>query len=186
MSLFIAALLLVAAIGYLAQTTGLCMVRGVGEAVSGKPLFLMAILLSGTFAWVSMSIAEFYGLRTPFISYGIGTASILGGFLFGAGAAFNNGCGVSTISKLARGQLAMLATLVGWLLGWLLEVALIPDIHLPRFGITLTLHFGVLLAVSVSVLVFVTRLDGDNRKICLICQLGTSSLLAGISFNSRT
>ncbi len=42
MSLFIAALLLVAAIGYLAQTTGLCMVRGVGEARdAARPLIVV-------------------------------------------------------------------------------------------------------------------------------------------------
>ena len=180
MSLFLVALVLVAAIGYLAQTTGLCMVRGVSEAASGKPLFLMAILLSGTFVCASMFVAQFYGLRTPFISHGFGAVSVMGGLLFGAGAAFNDGCGVSTISKLARGQLAMVATIFGWLLGWLLEVAFFPSFQLPAFRIEQNFHFAVLIALSVSVLAFITRLDSQNRKIWF-SMMGIG-LIAGVVF----
>ena len=180
MSLFLTALVLVAAIGYLAQTTGLCLVRGVGEAASGKPLFLMAVLLSGTFAWVSMYASQFYGLKTPFISHELGAASVLGGLLFGAGAALNNGCGVSTISKLTKGQLAMVATICGWLLGWLLEVAFFPSTQVPVFEIIPNLHFGVLIALSLSVMVFVTRLDSENRKIW-VSMMGIG-LMAGVVF----
>jgi hypothetical protein len=40
-------LLLVCIIGFLAQSIGLCMVRGVNEFKSGKPEFLLALLLRG-------------------------------------------------------------------------------------------------------------------------------------------
>ena len=76
------------------------MVRGVNEAASGRPLFLLAILFSGSFSWVSIFIAHLMELPTPFISYHVTALALAGGLLFGLGAAFNNGCGVSTISKL--------------------------------------------------------------------------------------
>jgi len=37
------ALVLIASLGYLAQTIGLCMVKGVNEASKEKPMFLMLI-----------------------------------------------------------------------------------------------------------------------------------------------
>ena len=180
MVLFMFAVLLVASIGYLAQTTGLCMVRGVDEAASGNPLFLLAILLSGAFAWTSLLLAYFYGTAVPFASHGPGMSSILGGLLFGVGAAFNNGCGVSTISKLARGQLAMLATIIGWLVGWLLEAAFFPEVQLSVLEIPAQLNFGVLVLMSAIVLVFITRMEFQNRKTWM--SMMAIGFMAGVVF----
>ena len=164
MTLFIVALIFVAILGYLAQVTGLCLVRGVAEAAAGKPLFLLAILLSGTFAWVSVLIAHLFDLSIPFISYKVTTMAIIGGLLFGLGAAFNNGCGVSTISKLARGQLAMLATLVGWLVGWILLTVFMPAQQLVPIQIPAVWHYGGLFGLSLLLLVFVGRSGRSERR----------------------
>lgn len=165
MTLFIIALLLIAALGYLAQTTGLCMVRGVNEAVSGKPLFLLAILFSGAFSWASILIAHLINHPVPFVSYDVTVLAAIGGLLFGLGAAFNSGCGVSTISKLARGQLAMLATIVGWLVGWVLFTNFIPAMQYARFQIPPVWHYGGLFILSIVILFFVSRFNKSDKKI---------------------
>lgn len=180
MTLFIVALILIAVLGYLAQTTGLCMVRGVNEAAKGKPQFLLAIVFSGAFAWVSVLIAYLLGLSIPFISYEVTVFAVLGGLLFGLGAVFNNGCGVSTISKLARGQLAMLATIVGWLVGWVLLTTFMPAQQPARFQLTTEWHYGGLFILSIVILFFVSRLNKPDRKIW--AGMLVIGLMASIAF----
>lgn len=165
MILFIVALILIAALGYLAQTTGLCMVRGVNEAITGKPLFLLAILFSGAFAWVSILIAHLMENPIPFISFDVTILAVIGGLLFGLGAAFNNGCGVSTISKLARGHSSMLTTIIGWLIGWLLFTNFIPAMQPSHFKLAPEWHYSGLFILSILILLFVSRLNKYNKKI---------------------
>lgn len=167
MTLLIIAMILIATLGYLAQTTGLCMVRGVNETLSGKPLFLLAILFSGTFSWISFLTAQSMELVAPIISYEVTVYSVIGGLLFGCGAAFNNGCGVSTISKLARGQLAMLATICGWLIGWLLLTTFLTTMEPVHFNVDGYWHYRVLVIVSIGVLLFISRLNQPNQKLWL-------------------
>jgi len=167
MTLFALALLLIATIGFLAQTTGLCMVRGVNEAASGRPLFLFAILFSGSFAWISILFAQSMELSIPFISYRVTALALAGGLLFGLGAAFNHGCGVSTISKLARGQIAMLATVMGWLVGWILLATFMPAQQFSRFHIATEWHYSGLFLLSVMILAFVFRLKSADRILWL-------------------
>jgi hypothetical protein len=164
MTLFVVALVLVSAIGYLAQTTGLCMVRGVNEAASGKPLFLLAILFSGAFSWISIAIALYMGSPVPFVSFEITTLAIVGGLLFGLGAAFNNGCGVSTISKLARGQMAMAATIIGWLVGWVLLSIFMPVQQPARYQIPPQWHYGALFLLSIIIALLITRFNKFYQK----------------------
>src|SRR5260370_23642077 len=47
----------------------------------------------------------------------ISTGALLGGFVFGLGAAINGACAFSTLARLADGQLAMLGALGGFVLG---------------------------------------------------------------------
>ncbi len=170
--MLIIALLLIAILGYLAQTTGLCMVRGVNEAFllgkgKCKPQFLLAILLSGSLAWIAYLLALFLDLPLNLKSYSFSLLAALGGLLFGIGAAFNAGCGVSTISKLARGQSSMLATIIGWFIGWLLLSNL--QLTLPAHTMTLppTLHFGALALLSAGLLVWIIKVRTTNRTMWL-------------------
>jgi uncharacterized membrane protein YedE/YeeE len=125
--LFILALLCIFLLGYLAQTTGLCMVRGVKEAKSGSPMFIVAIVFSGSLAWVSMALGSVVEERLLFTAFWPSLFSLFGGFLFGIGAAINSGCGVSTVSRLARGEVVMLATILGWFVAWLLFAPVLPN-----------------------------------------------------------
>jgi hypothetical protein len=100
---------------------------------------------------------------------------MIGGFLFGLGAAFNNGCGVSTISKLSRGHLTMLITVLGWFIGWLLLTKFIADHPLIGFTIKPIYHLTGLFILSVIVLVFAFKVSSENKKI-LFTMLGIGLL----------
>lgn len=165
--LFIITLVLIACLGYLAQTTGLCMVKGVNQAVKRKPMFLAAILLSGTFAWLPLLIADFSIDRNMFISYQATWYSAVGGLIFGFGAAINHGCGVSTVSRLARGEIAMFATISGWLLGWVLLASFISKVESNVYILPQYMHFigGALL--SILLVIFLLRFNKENQKLWL-------------------
>ena len=158
-------------IGYLAQTTGLCMYRGVNLWMRGKREFLIAILLSGVFAWVAAFYAYFAHLPTAFITLNVSPWLILGGLLFGLGTAFNKGCGVSTLGKLTRGDLTMLATISGWWGG---------QIDTKQRVATDLSSYIILMILSFAILVWV--LMGNKQRIRLWLQLMTIGLVAGFLF----
>ena len=178
--LLISAIILIGFLGYLAQTTGLCLVRGVNETLAGKPMFLFSIVMSGSLAWISILIGYLVGVETPFISYEYSILAVAGGFLFGFGASLNGGCGVSTISKLARGQFVMALTISGWLVGWLLLASFSLDYRISPYQIKLSLHTGILVCISVFILLCTIKMTRANRKLWL-SMLGIG-LCAGIVF----
>ncbi|ABV87621.1 YeeE/YedE thiosulfate transporter family protein [Shewanella pealeana] len=180
MTLFVFSILLIGLLGYLAQTTGLCLVRGVNEALAGKPMFLLSIVMSGSLAWVSIVIGYLLDVKTPFISYEYSMLAVVGGFLFGLGASFNGGCGVSTISKLARGKLVMFFTITGWLAGWLLLATFSLEYQKSPYQIEPNLHTGILITLSGLILFCTIKMTKENRQLWL-SMLGIG-LCAGIVF----
>lgn len=173
-------LFFITVIGFLAQTTGLCMVRGVKEATSGKPVFLVSILLSGSSVWLAIAIAYFLEQPIRLNSNFPTILTALGGFIFGLGAAFNGGCGVSTISRFARGQVMMVATILGWLVSWLLFVDLFTDRAGKAYLISPVLHIMILIGLSVVLLVVASKSDTKTRKLWL-SMLGIG-VMAGLVF----
>lgn len=168
-------------LGYLAQTSGLCMVRGVKELTAGKPLFLIAIFFSGSFAWLPLLLAQLSGQEFERSTLMPTYMTLLGGLLFGMGAAFNGGCGVSTISRLTRGHVAMLATVLGWLTSWFLLYELYTfaivreEIEVPSFVV-----FSGLGILSLVLLTVVIRYDHEDKNKCLMI-LGIG-IMAGLVF----
>lgn len=179
--LFTLALLCIFLLGYLAQTTGLCMVRGVKEAMSGSPMFLVAIVLSGSLAWVSMILGAVLEGRSLSAAFWPSLFSLFGGFLFGLGAAINSGCGVSTISRLARGEVVMLATLLGWFVAWLFFTPALPA-ELKGESLVLSdfSRYAFLGLISFIIMVSCYFMNANNRKLWL-SMLGIG-LMAGFVF----
>jgi hypothetical protein len=161
---FIIVLLIAAVLGHLAQSTGLCMVRGMNEWMAGKPGFIAAILCSGVLAWVSGVLAAPLGYELPFSRLEISGWFALGGLLFGAGAAFNQGCGVSTLSKLSRGEVEMIATISGWLLGWYALERWGPEPVHDEMGSPGLLSFLVLAGVSIGLAAWLIFSKRERRK----------------------
>ena len=174
------ALILVCTLGYLSQSIGLCMVRGVKEWKSGKPEFLIAILFSGVLAWVATLYSSYAGVPQQFRTYDVNVWFIIGGIIFGFGTAFNNGCGVSTLSKLSRGDSKMVFTIIGWLIGWTILSALNPSTNHQKLVISSDVTIGVLVTLSIALVVWAFLGDKERRKLWLTMM--SIGLIAGFAF----
>jgi hypothetical protein len=171
---------LVGSLGYLAQTSGLCMVRGVNEWKAGKPEFLLAIILSGSFGWVAILMSYALNIPLSMQANAVNAWFAFGGILFGIGASFNQGCGVSTLSKLARGDLKMMFTVIGWFVGWCLLSHWQPQLNTKQLYLSHSLILGGLIFISVILLIWVSL--GDKERKSLWFKMLGIGLIAGLIF----
>jgi uncharacterized membrane protein YedE/YeeE len=114
------ALLCALLIGYAAHRASLCNVRAVAELLgsgSGHMLWSLVQAVLWMAALTGVLVLGFgftpqpAAVRTPL------AWAMAGGWLFGVGAAVNGGCSLSTLHRLADGELGMLATLAAFALG---------------------------------------------------------------------
>lgn len=113
-------------IGFTAHRASLCNVRAVAEVVNSGSAHMLWSLLQAVLWMATLGgvLTLVFGLapmpaavRTP------AAWALAGGWMFGLGAAINGGCSLSTLHRLADGELGMTATLVGFALGvWLWPV----------------------------------------------------------------
>ena len=82
------ALTIAAVIGYTAQVTGLCMVRGVSDWIIGRRLRLTAILMAGFWIYLFTPLIHYHDYSFLAV-YPFHWSIPLGGFVFGVGAAIN-------------------------------------------------------------------------------------------------
>ncbi len=131
----VSSLVLAAVLGFVAHRASVCTVKAVAEVVStGRGYMFLSFLK--TVLWV-MAITipfmwwlpEAHGAQR---SWGMSTTVLLGGFLFGMGAALNKGCAFSTLSRLGDGQLSMLVTLAGFCTGIYVYTQLSDAYTLPH------------------------------------------------------
>ena len=111
-------------IGFIAHRIGLCLVKAVGQALDRNPSLLVAILMSGVWVGAYSVLASINHWPQPQMRFAFTPLFAIGGFIFGVGASINQGCSVSTMHQLARGNLSMLFTLLGWFLGWCAWISL--------------------------------------------------------------
>lgn len=179
--LFYLSVVSIFALGYLAQTTGLCMVRGVKQAILGQPSFLIAILFSGSLTWIAIELSGDTLADGHVQAHWPSIYSFIGGVLFGVGASLNDGCGVSTVSRFARGDLVMSSTIVGWLVGWII---FLPLLSFPEARSEIILLDGrqhlLLIPLTLVIGIAIYRMQNDNKKLWL-SMLGIG-LMAGIVF----
>ena len=127
----VSSLMLATALGFAAHRASVCTVKAVAEVVSTGQAYMFLSFLK-TVLWVMAITIPFmwwlpdaHGAQR---SWGISTPVVLGGFLFGTGAALNKGCAFSTLSRLGDGQLSMLVTLTGFGAG-IYAYARLPDAY---------------------------------------------------------
>jgi hypothetical protein len=119
--------LLAGLIGFAAHRASLCTVRAVAEVMtSGRAWILVSFAKAAAWTALVAGFAAFLSpASTPLVferlPHSLGLA---GGFLFGVGAAINGGCSLSTLQRLADGDLSMLGTLSAFILGVLTWYAL--------------------------------------------------------------
>lgn len=107
---------LAAVLGFAAHRGSVCTVRAVAEVLStGRGYYLLSFAKSALWVLVAIGPAIWLGASTGSRLLGMqfSMSAVLGGFLFGIGAALNAGCAFSTLARLADGQVRMLVTLSG-------------------------------------------------------------------------
>lgn len=143
-------------IGYLAQTTGLCLVRGVSDWVSGRRARLLAILLAGFWVYLFLPMTGLSGAENHLQRYAMHWGFLLGGVIFGLGTAANGACSISTATRLSSGDLRMLFTILGWTLGW--QILAYSDVsfayqELPVSNVSsVAFYVAILLALTLATL----------------------------------
>lgn len=113
-------LLMAFLLGFVAHRASLCTVRMVAEMLSSRRAFMALAMLKTVLFVMAVSFPVLLlwpHLAAPARSQAIAVEAIAGGFVFGVGAALNNGCAFSTLGYLANGNLWMLTTVVGFCLG---------------------------------------------------------------------
>lgn len=120
--------------GWAAQRASLCNVRAVADWIERRDGRMLATLLRASL-WATAATGVLWaaGFAKPAQAAPLGPAvALLGGLLFGLGAALNKGCSLSTLIRLAEGQWAMFLTLGGFALGAQIGFAVIA--HLAAGG----------------------------------------------------
>jgi len=127
MALIALTILLAAILGFAAHRASICTVRAVAEIMSSRSGYMFASI-GKSMLWVwAVMIPLFWlmpGARTALSGWSLTGFAVLGGFLFGLGAAINGGCAYSTMARFVDGDGKMLATIAGFALGVLCFMAL--------------------------------------------------------------
>lgn len=119
-------------LGFAAHRASLCTVRAVAEVMSSRRAYCLTSFAKAVL-WVFAIVLPVLAVR-PHLADGIAGLPfswwpVLGGLVFGMGAALNGGCSFSTLSRLADGQLSMLATLLGFVAGVVIEGRILSTVH---------------------------------------------------------
>lgn len=114
------ALACAALIGFTAHRASLCNVRAVAEIMTRGSAHMLGSLMQAAL-WMALlagGLSLLAGYPLPAVRMSAPAAwALLGGWLFGVGAALNGGCSLSTLHRLADGELGMLASLLGFAAG---------------------------------------------------------------------
>ena len=127
------ALLCALLIGFAAQRASLCNVRAVAEIIKTGNARMLSSLLQSVLWMATLTgvLVLVFGLapKPVLARLPIGWP-LAGGLLFGLGAGVNGGCSLSTLHRLADGDVGMLVTLAGFLLGLCVWLA-VPESGTP-------------------------------------------------------
>jgi len=107
-------------IGFAAHRASLCNVRAVAEIVRAKNPQMLLSLLQAVLWMAALTgvLVLLFDLTPQAVSQRMPIAwALAGGLVFGVGAGVNGGCSLSTLHRLADGNLGMLATLVAFVAG---------------------------------------------------------------------
>lgn len=114
-------------LGFAAHRASLCTVKAVAEIYTTRSVYMLASFLKTSIWILIFSFLGFalFGVSTSFTHWPLSIYSILGGLLFGFGAAMNGGCTFSTLTRLGDGDIAFLAAVIGWPTGaWVERILL--------------------------------------------------------------
>jgi uncharacterized protein len=197
-SLFFAVLLAML-LGFAAHRASICMVRTIAEIMSARTGYMLVSVGESVF-WVwAVTIPIFWlmpALGMHISGWSLTGYAMLGGLLFGLGAALNGGCAFSTMARLVDGDGKMLATVCGFAVGvfgfvvlvgrqWLSPPAPAPALIGELHGWAMVSAFAFLAwAVYESVRLWLTRETGARFTDLILApryRLSIAALLIGFS-----
>lgn len=119
----VVSVLLAALLGFSAHRAGICTVKAVAELLSTRRPYLI-ISFAKTSAWVVAisSLAAGLSFDARFLLWPLTWYGVIGGLVFGVGAGINGGCIFSTLARVCDGNLNMLAAVLMWPAGAILEI----------------------------------------------------------------
>jgi uncharacterized membrane protein YedE/YeeE len=135
MAALILASMLAAILGFSTHRASVCTVRAVAEVVTSRTGHMLASI-GKSVLWVTavtvpvLLLMPSAGLK--FAWWPLTGAAVLGGFVFGMGAAVNGACAYSTMARLVDGEGGMLVTVAAFAFGILVFGALVDWRWLER------------------------------------------------------
>jgi uncharacterized protein len=181
-----------ALLGYAAHRASICNVRAVLEVLGTRRAFMLgsfakaALWATAVYGAASVWLPEMIpGMNAGFQTFEPQIFAVFGGFAFGAGAAINGGCSLSTLQRLADGEIGMLLTLLGLgggLLAWSTIDARLDVVHAIRISIAIVALLWLLAALELR-RIWRTRPRIGIRRLAAshVYRLSTAAMLIGIS-----
>jgi uncharacterized protein len=135
MAALILAFMLAAVLGFAAHRASICTVRAVAEMVSSRTAHMLGSIAKSALWVIAITLPVVLLMPAAganLSGWRLTGAALLGGYVFGLGAAINGACAFSTMARLVDGEVAMLASSVAFGLGILCFVALVDSRWLAR------------------------------------------------------
>ena len=199
MAILVFAVLLAMILGFAAHRASICMVRTIAEIMSARTGYMLASV-GKSVLWVwAVTIPILWlmpALGTGVSGWSLTGYAMLGGLMFGLGAAVNGGCAFSTMARLVDGDGKMLATVSGFAVGvfcfvtlvgrqWLLRPSPTPALIAELIEWAMVPAFAFLAwAVYESARLWLTRETGVRFTDLVLApryRLSTAALLIGFS-----
>jgi len=184
-------------LGFAAHRGSICMVRGVAEVISARTGYML-ISIGKSMLWVfAISLPFFWLVQPPgvaFTGWQLTGAAVLGGFVFGVGAAINGACAYATMARLVDGEGGMLVTITGFAVGVLAFIGLLNlhwiarPVASPALTPSVITYAAIIGAVGLIwciyelVRLFRTRPSGTNVSALALARqyrLSTTALVMG-------
>lgn len=128
MLVLIVSCILAGILGFAAHRASVCTVRAVAEMTHSRTGYMLASIGKSAIWVFAITIPVF--LLVPHTATGINgwqltTTAMLGGLLFGIGSGVNGACAYATMARMVDGEVGMLITVGGFVIGVILFILLI-------------------------------------------------------------
>lgn len=139
MTLLLLSTVLAFVLGFSAYRASICTVAAVAEVMSSRTARVF-LSFAKVVLWVllvnGLLVLWMPDLARPAKPHPGIQMALIGGFVFGIGAAINGGCSFSTISKIAQGNIHMALTLPAFVLGVLAGAAVLSRMDIVADPVT--------------------------------------------------
>lgn len=168
-------------IGWVSQRMGLCLVAAITMLLYRRPTLFVALVTCGLFGLLLTPLFHAFGVSQPYYQpvtpYYL---LITGGLLFGISSVLNEGCSVGTLTKLARGDISKIMTILGWVIGIMLwrTFSIFPAEKMAKMPLPTATNYLLAFALVVIGLIVLIRYQREKHFVGFSILLGllTSSM----------